>query len=109
MARLRAFGLDSPRKTANKQDAKDAEDEHRRALRLGEIHPRDPWPKPTCERPAHLPRVRKGIPAICQDAHEAGDAHVLRWLPGEASGIRCHRRCPAKRDYRRSGEQVRPS
>ncbi len=33
-------------RTGNKRDAKDVEDEHRRALRLGEIHPLDPWPKP---------------------------------------------------------------
>jgi hypothetical protein len=38
-------------RTRNKQDAQDAEDEHRRALRLGEIHPRDPWPKPTATAP----------------------------------------------------------
>ena len=30
----------------NKRDAEDAEREHRRALRLGEIHPLDRWPKP---------------------------------------------------------------
>jgi integrase len=35
----------------NRDDAKDAEDEHRRALRLGEIHPRDPWPKVSTSAP----------------------------------------------------------
>ncbi|MGA2902336.1 MAG: site-specific integrase [Candidatus Korobacteraceae bacterium] len=39
------FRIVKSARTQNKQDAKDAEDEHRRALRLGEIHPRDPWPK----------------------------------------------------------------
>jgi hypothetical protein len=27
-------------------EAEEVEREHRRALRLGEIHPLDPWPKP---------------------------------------------------------------
>jgi len=35
----------------NRDDARDAEDEHRRALRLGQIHPRDPWPQPTTSAP----------------------------------------------------------
>ena len=50
-AQSRASASSSPPRLANKQDAKDAEDEHRRALRLGEIHPRDPWPKPTASAP----------------------------------------------------------
>ena len=29
------------------KEAGEAENEHKRALRLGEIHPSDPWPKPT--------------------------------------------------------------
>ena len=33
-------------RATNKRDAEDAENEHRRALRLGEIHPLDPWLKP---------------------------------------------------------------
>jgi integrase len=33
-------------KTGNPNDARDVEAEHRRALRLGEVHPNDPWPKP---------------------------------------------------------------
>lgn len=45
------FRIVKSAKTQNKQDAKDVEDEHRRALRLGEIHPRDPWPKPTVSAP----------------------------------------------------------
>lgn len=31
-------------KTANKRLAREAEEEHKRAIRLGQIHPRDPWP-----------------------------------------------------------------
>jgi integrase len=38
-------------KTTNKNDAKNVEDEHRRALRLGEIHPNDPWPKQAASAP----------------------------------------------------------
>ncbi len=45
------FRIVKSARTQNKQDAKDAEDEHRRALRLGEIHPRDPWPKLTAIAP----------------------------------------------------------
>jgi integrase len=43
-------------RTPNKQDAKDAEDEHRRALRLGQIHPNDPWPAPKASATAPVTR-----------------------------------------------------
>lgn len=43
-------------RTTNKQDAKDVEDEHRRALRLGEIHPADPWPMPKASATAPMTR-----------------------------------------------------
>lgn len=33
-------------RTHNKKEAGEAENEHKRALRLGEIHPNDPWPRP---------------------------------------------------------------
>jgi integrase len=46
-----SFRLVKSAKTQNRADAKDVEDEHRRALRLGEIHPNDPWPKPTASAP----------------------------------------------------------
>lgn len=39
-----SFRIRQSAKATNRDDAKTAEDEHRRALRLGEIHPRDPWP-----------------------------------------------------------------
>jgi integrase len=35
----------------NRKDAKDVEREHRRALSLGQLHPNDPWPKPTTSAP----------------------------------------------------------
>jgi integrase len=46
-----SFRIVKSARAKNRQDAKDAEDEHRRALRLGQIHPRDPWPQPTISAP----------------------------------------------------------
>jgi len=40
-----SFRIVKSARAKNREDAKDAEDEHRRALRLGQIHPRDPWPQ----------------------------------------------------------------
>src|SRR5271165_6673557 len=40
-----SFRIRQSAKTHKRKDAEDAENEHRRALRLGEIHPNDPWPK----------------------------------------------------------------
>jgi integrase len=45
------FRIVKSAKTQKRKDAEDAEDEHRRALRLGEIHPNDPWPKPAINAP----------------------------------------------------------
>jgi integrase len=42
---LESFRIRQTAKTQNRNAAKDLEEEHRRALRLGEIHPNDPWPK----------------------------------------------------------------
>ena len=39
------FMIRRPAKVRNRNDAKDVEREHRRALSLGQIHPNDPWPK----------------------------------------------------------------
>src|SRR5438045_3493925 len=46
-----SFRIVKSARATNRDDAKDAEDEHRRALRLGQIHPRDPWPQPTTMTP----------------------------------------------------------
>ncbi|MEO6965119.1 MAG: tyrosine-type recombinase/integrase [Acidobacteriaceae bacterium] len=46
-----SFRIRQSAKTHKRKDAEDAENEHRRALRLGEIHPNDPWPKPTTSAP----------------------------------------------------------
>ena len=43
---VESFRIRQSAKTQNKIAAKNVEEEHRRALRLGEIHPNDPWPKP---------------------------------------------------------------
>jgi len=40
------FRIRQSARTHKKKDAQEVEDEHRRALRMGEIHPNDPWPKP---------------------------------------------------------------
>jgi len=49
-----SFRIVKSAKTESKKAAKEAEDEHRRALRLGQIHPNDPWPKPTASAPPVL-------------------------------------------------------
>ena len=46
-----SFRIVKSAKTHNKNAAKEAEDEHRRALRLGQVHPSDPWPNPTASAP----------------------------------------------------------
>jgi integrase len=46
-----SFRIVKSAKTQNRADAKDVENEHRRALRLGEIHPNDPWPRPAASAP----------------------------------------------------------
>ncbi len=45
------FMIRRPAKVTNRKDAKDVEREHRRALSLGQLHPNDPWPKPTTSAP----------------------------------------------------------
>ena len=42
-------------RTGNKQKAREVEEEHRRALRLGQVHPSDPWPP---VRPPAVPTIR---------------------------------------------------
>jgi integrase len=44
-------------RTCNVKRAREAEEEHRRALRLGLVHPADPWPKPERQRP-QVPTLR---------------------------------------------------
>lgn len=56
-----SFRIVKSARTQNRNDAKDVEDEHRRALRLGEIHPNDPWPKPTASAPPIFRAFAKGF------------------------------------------------
>src|SRR5271166_3170538 len=45
-------------RTSNVKRAREAEEEHRRALRLGLVHPADPWPTPKPQAP-QVPTVRE--------------------------------------------------
>lgn len=46
-----SFRIIKSARTKNRQAAREAEEEHRRALRLGLVHPRDPWPQPIASAP----------------------------------------------------------
>jgi integrase len=48
---VESFRIRQSAKTQKRKEAEAAENEHRRALRLGEIHPNDPWPKPAASAP----------------------------------------------------------
>ena len=48
---VESFRIRQSAKTHKRKDAEDAENEHKRALRLGEIHPNDPWPRPAASAP----------------------------------------------------------
>lgn len=48
---VEGFRIRQSARTRKRKDAEDAENEHKRALRLGEIHPNDPWPKPAASGP----------------------------------------------------------
>jgi integrase len=45
-------------RTSNVKRAREAEEEHRRALRLGLVHPAEPWPKPKPQTP-QVPTLRE--------------------------------------------------
>jgi len=45
------FMIRRPARVRNRNDAKDVEREHRRALSLGQVHPNDPWPKAAVSAP----------------------------------------------------------
>lgn len=47
-------------RTGNLKRAREVEEEHRRALRLGEIHPSDRWPSPTPLKP-QVPTMREFV------------------------------------------------
>ena len=52
-------------RTSNKRDAKEVEEEHRRAIRLGLIHPLDRWPKPPAPQ---APRFREFVSRFLEHA-----------------------------------------
>jgi integrase len=56
-----SFRIIRSAKTQNRNNARSAEDEHRRALRLGEVHPRDTWPKVTSSAPPVFRAFAKGF------------------------------------------------
>jgi hypothetical protein len=104
---VESFRIRQTAKTQNRNAAKDVEEEHRRALRLGEIHPNDPWPKAATIGPPIFRAFAKRIPAIRQDEHKAGNAHVLQRVSGQAADLCRDCRRPAGRDYRRDSEPLR--
>jgi integrase len=53
-----SFLIRKSAKTANLKKVREVEDEHRRALRLGSIHPLDPWPAPKLKAP-QVPTIRE--------------------------------------------------
>jgi integrase len=53
-----SFLIRKSARTGNKKKAGEVEDEHRRALRLGQIHPADSWPAPKPQAP-QVPTVRE--------------------------------------------------
>lgn len=46
-------------RTGNPNDARDVESGHRHALRLGEVHPNDPWPKPVAAPVSFRPFAKR--------------------------------------------------
>lgn len=45
------FMIRRPAKVRNRKDAADVERAHRLALKFGQVHPNDPWPKPAASAP----------------------------------------------------------
>jgi integrase len=54
-------------RTGSQRKAREVEEEHRRALRLGQIHPLDPWPKPQ-PTASPLPTAREFLPQFLKYA-----------------------------------------
>lgn len=59
------FRIRQSAKTHKRKDAEEAENEHKRALRLGEIHPNDPWPKPAASAPPVFRTFAKEFVQYC--------------------------------------------
>jgi integrase len=54
------FIIRKPARTANLKKAREVEEEHRRGLRIGAIHPSDPWPAPK-PHAAQVPILREFV------------------------------------------------
>jgi integrase len=78
-------------RTSNLKKAREVEEEHRRVLRLGQIHPADPWPAPQPQAP-QMPTLRefsKQFLAFVKVQRKTGTAtfygvctnRVLRFVP----------------------------
>ena len=78
-----SFRIVKSAKAHKRKDAEDAENEHRRALRLGEIHPNDPWPKPAASAPPVFRLFAKEFLAYAKNAHKTRYAHVLQRVSGK--------------------------
>ena len=69
---VESFRIRQSAKTQKRKDAQEAEDEHRRALRLGEIHPNDPWPKATIGGPPVFRAFAKDFLAFVKTQKKLG-------------------------------------
>jgi integrase len=63
-----------PAKVRNRKDAKDVEREHRRALSLGQLHPKDPWPRPISNVPSTFRSFSKEFVKFAKTNTKAGTA-----------------------------------
>ena len=104
---VESFRIRQSAKTHKRKDAEDAENEHRRALRLGEIHPNDPWPKPAASAPPVFRAFAKEFLQYAKTHTKPGTHTFYSVCLEQAVDVRCYRRCPAGRDYRRNSEPVR--
>jgi integrase len=65
--------------TRNIRRAREVEEEHRRALRLGQVHPRDPWPQLSASAP---PQFRAFAKEFLEYAKTQTKAGTLRFYEG---------------------------
>jgi len=69
---IESFRIRQSARTHKRKDAEDAENEHKRALRLGEIHPKDPWPKPAASAPPSFRAFAKEFLQYAETHTKAG-------------------------------------
>jgi hypothetical protein len=73
------FRVRQSARTSSRKDAKEVENEHRRALMLGLIHPLDPWPKPPASAP---PTLRAFAPDFLQHVKTNRAVGTVRFYAG---------------------------